>query len=175
MNKLIILVMFLNAVLFPQEIKENVNKALENCFGKNIQIHYEKIKIEQNLKNEIEKMTGQKFFADEVYFYKIFDNEHLTGMALLDNVYGKSLPITFIVMFDTNGKILCSEIVKYREHFGGAIQSKDWNSQFIGKDDKSDYVIGKDIKSISGATISVNSVTKGIKKLSLLINYLKKK
>jgi len=35
---------------------------------------------------------------------------------------------------------------------------------------ESDFVVGKDVSGISGATISVNSVTKGIKKLTLLLN-----
>lgn len=175
MKKLTILFLSLNFVLFPQEIKENVNQALQTCFGKNIQIHYEKIKIDPNLKKEIENMAGQKFFSDEVHFYKIFESDRIAGLAILDNVYGKSLPITFIVMFDPNGKILCSEIIKYREPYGGAVQSKEWNSQFKGKDDQSGFVVGRDINSISGATISVNSVTKGIKKLTLLIKTLLKK
>lgn len=167
--------MFLNIVTYSQDIKENIAQALHNCFGNNIRIEYEKVRIENNLRNEIEKKAGQKFFADEIYFYKLFNDNRIKGYALLDNVYGKSLPITFLVMFDLNGKILCSEIIKYREPYGGAIQSKEWNSQFSGKDDQSDFVVGKDISSISGATISVNSVTKGIKKLTLLIKSLLKK
>ena len=67
-----------------------------------------------------------------------------------------------------------SEIVKYREQYGGGVKSEDWNEQFEGKDDNSDFTVGKEISSISGATISVNSVTKGIKKLSLIFNELKK-
>lgn len=175
MKKLTILFLFLNAALFPQDIKENITNAIQSCFGKDIQVQYEKVKIEQNLKKEIETKVSQKFFSDEIYFYKIFNDKSLKGFALLDNVYGKSLPITFIVMFDTNGKILCSEIIKYREPYGGAIQSKEWNSQFIGKDDNSEFAVGKDITGISGATISVHSVTKGIKKLSILIKSLLKK
>lgn len=174
-NKLTILFLFLNIIIFPQDIKDNVNQALRTCLGKNIRIEYEKIKIERNVKNEIEKKVGQKFFSDEIYFYKIFDDQNILGFALLDNVYGKSLPITFIVIFDMNGKILCSEIIKYREPYGGAVQSKEWNSQFKGKDEHSEFIVGKDINSISGATISVNSVTKGVKKLTLLVKSLLKK
>lgn len=172
MKKLTILFLLLNTALFPQDIKENINRAIHSCFGKNIQVQYEKVKIEQNQKKEIETKVGQKFFSDEIHLYKIFIDKSLSGFALLDNVYGKSLPITFIVMFDTNGKILCSEIIKYREPYGGAIQSKEWNNQFKGKDHTSEFLVGKDVNSISGATISVNAVTKGINKLVFLIKSL---
>jgi len=155
--------------LYSQDIKDRVDNALENCFGSNISFEYEKKKINPSLKNEIEKTVGQKFFSDEIFFYKIFKNKKLSGYAILDNVYGKSLPITFLVMFDSNGNILCTEIIKYREPYGGAVQSKEWNQQFRGKNYKSELIAGKDISTISGATISVNSVTKGIKKLTLLL------
>ena len=36
--------------------------------------------------------------------------------------------------------------------------------------DSSSYKVGKDISGISGATLSVNSLTKGIHKLSILIH-----
>lgn len=174
MKKLTFLFLLLSFTVFPQDIKDNVNQALKNCFGNNIQFEIEKVRIDKSIKNDIEKTVGQKFFSEEIYFYKIFDNKSPIGFALLDNVYGKSLPITFIVMFDLNGKIICSDILKYREPYGGAVQSKEWNSQFKGKDAQSEFIVGKDVSSISGATISVNSVTKGIKKLTLLIKWLMK-
>ena len=166
----ILFTVLISFVAYSQDIQERVNMSLQNCFGKDIQIDFEKLQIKNELKNSIEKKAGQKFFSNEVYLYKIFIGKKLIGYGLLDNVYGKSLPITFLGMYDNTGKILCSEIIKYREPYGGAIQSKEWNDQFKGKNMESDFVVGKDVSGISGATISVNSVTKGIKKLTLLLN-----
>ena len=45
-------------------------------------------------------------------------------------------------------------------------------NQFINYTDSSNYNVGGAISGISGATISVNSVTKGIYKLSILIDYI---
>ena len=47
--------------------------------------------------------------------------------------------------------------------------SKSWLKQFINYSDTSNYKIGNGISGISGATISVHSVSKGIHKLSLII------
>lgn len=172
MIKLISTFLLMLSIIYPQDIKDKVNLALHNCFGDNISIEYEKVKIDNELKIQLEREVGQKFFSDEVYFYKIQRDQKKIGFALLDNVYGKSLPITFIVMYDLNRQIKCSEIIKYREPYGGAVQNKEWNNQFKGKTSDSELVVGKDIQSISGATISVNSVTKGIKKLTLLLKSL---
>lgn len=166
----IFFILIISFVAYSQNIQEKVNISLQNCYGKNIQIDFEKLKLSNEVKNIIERKVGQKFFSDEVYLYKVFLDKKFMGYGLLDNVYGKSLPITFLVMFDASGKIQCSEIIKYREPYGGAIQSREWNDQFKGKNINSDFIVGKDVSGISGATISVNSVTKGIKKLTLLLN-----
>ena len=88
--------------------------------------------------------------------------------AVMDNVIGKSMPITFLSIFDSNGKILNSSIIKYREGYGGEVSGKKWLAQFDGMKSDSLYNYPRHISGISGATISVKSVTKGIAKLSLL-------
>ena len=60
-------------------------------------------------------------------------------------------------------------MIKYREAYGGEVGSKAWLNQFIAYTDSSKYKIGDDISGITGATISVHSVTKGIRKLTYLI------
>lgn len=157
-------------MIFSQSIKEDIEKALKDCYGLQSIIQQEKIVLSDYGKSEIEKLSGQKFFADEVYFYKIFNQNKIQGYAILDNVYGKSLPITFLVMFDKDATILCTQIIRYREPYGGAIQNKKWNDQFSGKNILSEFKVGNDVYNISGATISVHSVTKGIKKLTILLN-----
>ena len=61
------------------------------------------------------------------------------------------------------------DILHYRENWGTEICGKKWLKQFIGFDYSSDYGIGSKIDGISGATISTNSVSKGINKLALLL------
>jgi Na+-translocating ferredoxin:NAD+ oxidoreductase RnfG subunit len=49
----------------------------------------------------------------------------------------------------------------------------NWNEQFTGKNSGSDFTVGESVNGISGATISVNSVTKGIRKIALLYEEIK--
>jgi len=153
----------------PQEMTEEINSIIREEFTNDAEIIFSKYRLLKNQKNEIENKVKQKFHSDFVYLYKIKNNEKPIGYAILDNVYGKSLPITFLVLFDLKGNIKSSHIVKYREQYGGAVKNKNWNDQFVGRNSDSSFEVGKNINSISGATISVNSVTKGIKKLTLLI------
>ena len=171
---IVLMLFFFIDELYPQEIKEEAEKIIRDAFKKEVDISMEKYEIDKDLKAQTEYLVKQKFFGSHIYLFKIFSGDNLIAVALLDNVYGKSQPITFIVLFDLQGGIIISDIVKYREAYGGAVSSEKWNEQFKGKNSESSFKVGEDIDSISGATISVNSVTLGIKKLAILFNEIRK-
>jgi Na+-translocating ferredoxin:NAD+ oxidoreductase RnfG subunit len=150
-------------------MKDEINNIIREEFSNDAEIIFSKYELPKNLKFEIERKVKQKFHSNFVYLYIIKFIENKVGYVILDNVFGKSLPITFLVLFDLKGNIISSHIIKYREQYGGAVKNKNWTRQFIGRNSDSSFEVGSNINSISGATIFVNSVTKGIKKLTLLI------
>jgi len=154
-------------------IREDVERILITQFGDSIIIKHEKIKIPLSFKEEIQSIAKQKFFRDELNVWTITTTDTISHYAIIDNSLGKSMPITFLVVFTTNGEIKYAQIVKYREPYGGEISSLSWTSQFMGMSNESEFNVGETIDGISGATISTHSVTKGIHKLSLLFPYIK--
>lgn len=160
-------------MLNAQEIRNKTEELIYSVFGENVEFTLTKYIIPVNIKSQIEKKAGQAFYQSIVYLYKVTENDKFVGFAVLDNVIGKSMPITFLVMFDPNGIIISTSIVKYREPYGGGVSSNRWNEQFKGLNSTSNFDVGKDINSISGATISVYSVSKGIQKLALLIEHIR--
>lgn len=166
---LIIILQFLSAKnILAQEIKENAEAILFESFGEDIQFSLKKYTLPRELKSEIENIVEQRFFSDFIYIYNIIKDDSSIAYGFLDNVYGKSLPITFLVILDKKGSIISTDIIKYREPYGGAVKNRNWNNQFFGLNGDSDYKVGDNIVSISGATISVHSVTKGIRKITIL-------
>lgn len=161
--------LILAAVLFANDIRNSTEEKISAVFPGDINFEMSKIEIPVDIKSAIEVEVKQRFFADELYVWKITQGTSVKGYAVLDNVYGKSLPITFLVIFDNEFNILNSSIIKYREPYGGGVASETWNNQFIGRDSSSSYKVGEEINGISGATISVKSVSTGIRKLALLI------
>ncbi len=161
--------LMLAAILSASDIRNNAEETIKNVFPGDVKYDLMKIDIPQRLKSQIEKKVQQRFFANELYIWKISKGPSITGYAVMDNVYGKSMPITFLVVFDREFRILNSSIIKYREPYGGGVANENWNDQFAGKDSSSSFKVGSEISGISGATISVNSVSKGIRKLALLI------
>lgn len=166
-------ILLLFASVAAGSIKEDTEELIRGKLGESIETEFIKFKIPPSLKRDIENETRQRFYGDFVYIYKIFKDEKLVNYAVVDNVYGKSMPITFLVIYNTDAVIEHSGIIKYREQYGGGVKSEEWNSQFKGKNSDSGYTVGKEVSAISGATISANSVSRGIKKLTLLLNNIK--
>ena len=154
-------------------IKENVEKVIRNQFGDSISLSMEKLVLDNNNKSAVEKKVHQRFVNDFIYVWTIKDDDSVKAYGLLDNVKGLSMPITFLVIYDPDGKILDTGVVKYREPYGGEIASPSWTAQFKGRNAKSNYTVGSEIDGISGATISVYSMATGVMKLSLLFPLIK--
>jgi len=122
-----------------------------------------------------EKNARLHFMLNQIYIWEIFQKDSLVGLAYLDNVKGKSQPITYAVFYDANGSVVNSHIIRYREPIGGEVANRYWLKQFLGKSSKSDYQLGEEIDGISGATISVNAVTRGIHRSTFVVQYLLEK
>ena len=170
MKKILIILTFASLIL-GSEIKEKTLQVINNYYNQDIEIQELKFKISKKIKNQIQNQIKQKFYRDQIYYWtiKIDDKKHY---ALMDNTIGKTMPITFLIIFNENQEVIHSSIIKYREAYGGEISGKNWLAQFIGMKQDSLYKHGKEIDGITGATLSVKSFTKGISKLSLLLPYV---
>jgi FMN-binding protein len=88
----------------------------------------------------------------------------LLGFAVVRAVKGKDQPITFLVAADTADRLRDIDILVYREPYGGEVAYEAWRRQFRGKSAADSLEAGRNIRNISGATISVNAVTLGVRR-----------
>lgn len=88
---------------------------------------------------------------------------------------GKTDDFDFVVIFDKQFIIKKIKVLAYREDYGMEIGSKRWLNQFndLKKGDQVEYQ--KDIKAISGATLSARSMTKAINNLLKSLKVLQNK
>jgi len=96
--------------------------------------------------------------------YRIARADTVLGFAVVRAVKGKDQPITFLVATDTADRLRDIDILLYREPYGGEVAYDAWRRQFRGKSTDDALQVGRDIRTISGATISVNAVTLGVRK-----------
>ena len=102
--------------------------------------------------------------VDSTDVYRISRSGALLGFALVRSVIGKEQPITFLVAIDSADALRDVDILVYREPQGGEVAYEPWRKQFRGKTAAAPLQVGKDIRNISGATISSNSVTLGVRR-----------
>jgi Na+-transporting NADH:ubiquinone oxidoreductase subunit NqrC len=57
------------------------------------------------------------------------------------------------------------EILEYREAYGGQIRDANWRRQFAGKQAGTRLRLDKEIRNVSGATLSCKHITDGINRL----------
>ena len=94
---------------------------------------------------------------------RISRGDSLLGYAVVREVLGKDQPITFLVATDPSDQLKDVDILVYREAYGGEVAYESWRRQFRGRTAAAPLEVGRDIRSISGATISVHAVTLGVR------------
>ena len=162
------ILIILTSFLAASDIKIACEEHLFHLYPENTDIRMHILKLDKQMKKEVENQVKQKFYRDKLYYWTISQDDTTIAYAFLDNVIGKSMPITFLVILNINGNIINTNVIKYREAYGGEVGNKGWLRQFLYRDNNSSYNIGKDINGISGATISVKSMSKGIQKITTL-------
>jgi len=70
----------------------------------------------------------------------------------------------YFILFDASAAILMVKIYNYAATHGQEISSKNWLNQFVNYDGSTKLSVGKNIDAISGATISVESITSHIER-----------
>lgn len=102
---------------------------------------------------------------DNSNFYKISREEKLIGYFYYGNAPSKADVFDYVVIFDKELIIKKIKILAYREDYGGEIGSKRWLKQFNDLSLGDNAVYTKNIRGISGATISARSMTVTVNKL----------
>jgi FMN-binding domain len=97
--------------------------------------------------------------------WKAESGGRLLGYFVFDRVIGKHLYIDYAVSVDPGGRVRKVDILEYRESYGGEVRSPSWLGQFVGKTSASPLTVGSDIRNISGATLSSDHITQGVKRV----------
>lgn len=78
----------------------------------------------------------------------------------------------YFILFDPNGKAVSVRVFNYEATHGQEITIKGWLKQFYGYDGTKNLRVGKEVDSISGATISVYGIVNDIRLKTMLLPYV---
>ncbi|NGZ10515.1 MAG: FMN-binding protein [Nitrospira sp. LK70] len=142
---------------------------------KSQQIRKEVIKLTQEKKAHIEERIGWKFPEESFEVYIGESDSQVDGYAVVQNTIGKHKPMTYLVGVDNEGSVSDVELLVFRESRGSDVGKKRFNAQYEGKTVLDPIQIKRDITNITGATMSVRSMSAGVKRVLVLIDeyYLK--
>jgi hypothetical protein len=105
-------------------------------------------------------------------FYKIND----LGFLAFDQAPSKFHKFEYYMLFSNKGEILKIEVLNYNENYGDEICNKRWLKQFQYINTNSFFSFNNSIDGISGATLSVQSISAHSWKVTeKLKSYLKQK
>lgn len=149
--------------------------AVKLMLPKSKQIRKELIRLTQQKKEKIEQRIGWKFPEESFEVYIGETGDQVDGYAMVHNTIGKYKPMTYMVGADAQGECTDVELLVFRDAKGSEVGRKRFNAQYEGKTVFDPIRINKDIINISGATMSVRSMSAGVKRVLVLIDefYLK--
>lgn len=124
--------------------------------------------------NHITKIKGKKLRVNTDYdFHFAMKDGQKVGVAVIEKQPGKWGPVEFIVALDAaTGKVANLAVMSYKERRGRPIARKNFLKQFLGLGSKARIKVKRDIRAISGATISSDCACFAVKKVIALYRVL---
>jgi len=161
-----LVVLTLSSFQLSSKIEKKVNKEIKKAFDIS-DFLLKPVKVPMKLNGEL------SIVFTEDNFFEIKENEGVVGYAFVDKAPSKTAEFDYLVLLDKDLIIKKAKVLIYREEYGGEIASTRWLKQFIGKTEHSSLVYRKDIAAISGATISVRSMTNAVNSVLKSIGILR--
>lgn len=121
---------------------------------------------------EVNNKLSQNVVPESLYRLKIGDER--VGYMFIAKAPSRYDLFDYMVIYNPDLTIKSTKILIYREDWGAEIGSVRWLKQFIGLSANDKIQVDHDIQGISGATISCQSATQGIRKLTKVMDELKK-
>jgi Na+-translocating ferredoxin:NAD+ oxidoreductase RnfG subunit len=149
----------------PKNIEKKVVKEVEKTFEVT-NVSFKSVSVDSELNSTLPSKIN------EDNFNAIYKNNELLGYVFVDQAPSKTAKFDYLVVFNLKLKVIRSKVLVYREEYGGEIGSKRWLKQFLGKTGTDRVDHESNIDGISGATISVRSMTNAMDNLLQTIGIL---
>jgi len=162
MKKIFFILLF--GTLFSQSSIAKTNVSIENVIKSSFSAvtkidskHLILTKVQYDkIRNKAKAAVRTKIYR----YYNIQSGSKTIGYGVLITRKVRTKKATVLYTFDISGKLRFSEIMAFGEP-PEFIPNKQWMSQFVNKTSSSKLTMGKDIPTISGATLSARTISDG--------------
>jgi FMN-binding domain len=116
--------------------------------------------------------TKPSLWEPDYVLFTVRRDGNLLGYAVVVEEIGKHRPMTFVVGVRPDGTVQDVALMVYREPYGGEVRYPRFLAQYRGKNLKAPLLPFRDIRNISGATLSAEAIGRGVRKALALLRAL---
>jgi hypothetical protein len=116
--------------------------------------------------------TRPSLWESEYVMFTAQRDGRVLGHAVIVEEIGKHRPITFVVGVRPDGGVQDVALMVYREPYGGEVRNPRFLAQYRGKDLTAPLLPFRDIRNITGATLSAEAIGRGVRKALALLKVL---
>lgn len=122
-------------------------------------------------KAEIEKRARAPLSSQLWTIHVGWKGEDVTGYAIIDSHIVRTLPETFMVVIEPTGALRRVEVLAFHEP-PEYLPTERWIDQFDGRRLDDELKLGAGIQGITGATLSAQAMTAGVRRALALFSVL---
>lgn len=140
-------------------------EALAEIFPNHGAVYRELFELDDDQRKAVREVSGVAVPEGPVETFRVEGPNGVTrGYALVLDERGKYRPITFMVGLSPELDVVGVEVMVYREDRGSEVRRGRFLKQYRGKRAGDPIRTHRDIVNITGATISVNSINRGVRR-----------
>lgn len=151
-------------LLLGASVYHSEEEALAIAFPEATEITRETHVLGDAARARVAERSGVPARKHLVVFHAARREGELLGRAVLLEEIAKSLPFRFLVAIRPDGSVDQVLVLTYREPQGEEIRHESFRRQYRGKSLADPIRRGRDIRNITGATISVDSLSRGVRR-----------
>jgi len=146
-----------------------VDQALVNAFPGDVTVERKVVWITEAQAAQVEQRAGSPLPRRVVKAYLGRRGGEVVGYAFVDDVIGKTEPITYMVTISPDATVERLDLLVFRETHGYEIERASWRDRFRGLRLGDGLRVGREIDKITGATLSCRAVTDGVRRLLAVV------
>lgn len=153
----------------------SIEEAPRAVFPEGTAFEQKVIPASPELREAIQGRLGQtrpSLWEPEYVLFTVRKGTKILGHAVIVEEIGKHRPITFVVGVRPDGSVQDVALMVYREPYGGEVRHRRFLAQYRGKKLATPLLPFRDIRNITGATLSVEALGRGVKKALALLTAL---
>jgi len=139
-------------------------EALAIAFPDATRIEQRSVLLDDAAQARVAQQLGYAARDRAVVLREAFRGDVLVGRALVLEEIGKTLPFRFLVAITPDGRVDQVLLLTYREPRGYEIEREAFRDQYRGKALGDPIRRGEDIRNVTGATLSVDSLSRGVRR-----------